>query len=116
MDVQEKSLQDVVCRYNGGWRVSEQFARSWNMFHATCYYNPIRYSPLNLKEALLQFSGRLLPAWLAESLESNGDLDASCPAGERNESRRCEENLTEQPDNKRLPRYLTNDLPTRFIV
>jgi hypothetical protein len=29
--------------------VSEQFARSRNMFHGTCHYDPISYSPLNLK-------------------------------------------------------------------
>jgi hypothetical protein len=35
--------------YKEGALVSEQFARSRNMFHATCHYDPISYSPLNLK-------------------------------------------------------------------
>jgi len=35
--------------YIEGVQVSEQFARSRNMFHATCYYDPISYGPLNLK-------------------------------------------------------------------
>jgi hypothetical protein len=35
--------------YIEGAQVSEQFARTRNMFHATCYYDPISYSPLNLK-------------------------------------------------------------------
>lgn len=57
--------------YKEGAIVSEQFARTGNMFHATCYYNPISYSPLNLKRHY--FSSR--PAgWLAESLESAASL------------------------------------------
>jgi hypothetical protein len=42
--------------YQEGARVSEQFARSENMFHATCYYNPISYSPLNLKRHYFSLS------------------------------------------------------------
>ena len=83
--------------YQEGALVSEQFARSRNMFHATCYYDPISYSPLNLKRHYFspQFASSLglwnLVAVSQEPLESR---EEQCEDGVRKQEKQNTESGT----------------------